>query len=835
MGFVCFKCGQLILGDGSCLIWHLRNFHHLVVGRVFTQPIICAQEGCARTFKNHVSTFKAHLKSKHTEVAAPQVDQVMQDSSDDEQNLFENNQPLARDIAGDEEYVENNENWDDFDKTEIEHRIAIFLAKLLSSCSVVQSTINGVVDHMSDILEDIVSFLKHSTVQFAEANMIQPEDNTFCALMEDFEKCENTFGRFKGDYLRRKYFVDSGMFLTPMEVPIGIAFYQRNNRQTGNISQVLRNVTFQYVPIKPLIKLILESNGYMESISKHEPANNGLMKDFHDGEYCRLNEFFKSKENIKVLLYIDDFEVTNPLSPKAGTHKLGAVYFTITNLHPKFRSSLDNCYLVMLFNAGDAKLYGYEPILDPLVKDLNSLIRDGIFIDTPTFQGNIQVGLAQVTGDNLGIHSLFGFAQGFTANFPCRICKMHRNDARYATAEDPDIFRTKENYQMDVNTADVATTGVRNDCPLNMVEHFHVIDNFAPDIMHDLLEGICPLELKLVMKCLIDRGYFDINLLNSRIVSFNYGSSDSSNKPCILSMSSLNHPDGAPGQNSAQMWCLIRHIPLMMGDLVPEDDEHWELLLLLAQCMDIIFSPVISVGDTIYLQELIRDHHSHFLTLFPGRHLKPKHHHLTHYPRLIRKVGPLIRFWTMRFEAKHNFSRRLSHIVCNFQNIAKTLAYRNQMLLCFHLLSQKKLGEKQVEVGPGSSTILVSVANSDFLTRRLRIGLYDEVYLANWCRVFGHVYKRNQMVVVGKTIDLEPIFGKVINIIALGADVRLVYEEWSTTGFSRHLHAYSVEPKVPSKVEVTQVEDLVDYHPLQVNQSGQQDDHGFYIATRYKF
>lgn len=88
---------------------------------------------------------------------------------------------MARDIAGDEEYVENNENWDDFDKAEIEHRIAIFLAKLLSSCSVVQSTINGVVDHMSDILEDIVSFLKHRTVQFAEANMIQPEGNTFCA------------------------------------------------------------------------------------------------------------------------------------------------------------------------------------------------------------------------------------------------------------------------------------------------------------------------------------------------------------------------------------------------------------------------------------------------------------------------------------------------------------------------------------------------------------------------------------------------------------------------------------------------------------------------------
>lgn len=836
MGFVCFRCGHLILGHSKALIWHFKNIHSLVNGRYFTGPITCMQDGCMRTFKNHVSTFKSHVEKKHEMYGANEV--PLLDDADElnasDHNSSDDNEPLHGDH--DEQPIPNVQNWDDFDKAEIEQRIAIFLAKLLASSSVVQSTIDGVVGHTSDLLDDVVGYLKHKTSQFAQQNMIQPNDLSFCSLMEDFEKCENTFDRFIGVYMRKKYFTQSGVFLAPKEIPIAVAFYQRRNRMTGNVSQVLKNVSFQYVPIKPLMKLILESKGFLESIEMHEPSLDGLMRDFHDGEYSQQNIFCRHKRNIQLLFYIDDFEVANPLSPKAGTHKLGAVYCTITNIHPKFRSSLNNCHLVMLFNAGDAKLYGYEPIFDPLVEDLNSLIHDGIQIEAPTFQGTVRVGLAQVTGDNLGLHSLFGFAQGFTANYPCRFCKMHRAEAQLSTSENVGLLRTKDNYQMDVNAQDLPNTGVRSDSPLNKIHHYHVTQNFAPDIMHDLLEGVCPLELKLVVKALIDKRLFNINLLNSRLVSFNYGSGDNQNKPCIFSASSMTNPDGAPGQNAAQMWCLIRHFPLMMGDLVPEDDEHWELLILLLKCMDIIFSPVISRGDTVYLKHLIQDHHQHFLEPFGNaRQLKPKHHHMIHYPMAIQKLGPLTRFWAMRFEAKHNFSRRLSHIVCNFQNIAKTLAYRNQMLLCYNLLSQLSLVGDEVEIGPGSSVLVASITDSDVVHIRLRLGLYDEVFLANWCKVFGHTYKKHQMVVVGKNVELDPVFGKLVNIIAVESGVRLIYEEWLTTGFSRHLHAYKVEAQEPRKTEICRIDDLLDYHPLQMIQSGPPNDPAFCVVTRYKF
>ncbi|KAJ8017746.1 hypothetical protein HOLleu_44628 [Holothuria leucospilota] len=160
-------------------------------------------------------------------------------------------------------------------------------------------------------------------------------------------------------------------------------------------------------------------------------------------------------------------------------------------------------------------------------------------------------------------------------------------------------------------------------------------------------------------------------------------------------MSALRTPDGSSGQKAGQMWCLMCPMPLMLGNLFPVNDECWELLLALLDCMDIIFSPVVSRGETLDLEQLIADHHKLFLELFPDQHLKPKHHFMIHYPLAMWLYGPLIHLWVMSFEAFHNFSCRLCHIICNFQNVAKPLAYQNQMLLCYNLMSRKLLWRKQ--------------------------------------------------------------------------------------------------------------------------------------------
>lgn len=66
------------------------------------------------------------------------------------------------------------------------------------------------------------------------------------------------------------------------------------------------------------------------------------------------------------------------------------------------------------------------------------------------------------------------------------------------------------------------------------------------------------------------------------------------------------------GLNAIQSWCLLRNMPLLFGDLVLRDYKHWYLLLLLLQIVNIIFSPVLTEGMTIYLKHLITEHQQLF-------------------------------------------------------------------------------------------------------------------------------------------------------------------------------------------------------------------------------
>ena len=54
----------------------------------------------------------------------------------------------------------------------------------------------------------------------------------------------------------------------------------------------------------------------------------------------------------------------------------------------------------------------------------------------------------------------------------------------------------------------------------------------APDIMHDILEGVLQVSLLVTLKDLIlKKSLFTIHAFNERLQSFNYGPIDSNNKP----------------------------------------------------------------------------------------------------------------------------------------------------------------------------------------------------------------------------------------------------------------------------------------------------------------
>ena len=80
--------------------------------------------------------------------------------------------------------------------------------------------------------------------------------------------------------------------------------------------------------------------------------------------------------------------------------------------------------------------------------------------------------------------------------------------------------------------ADSVKYGINYRSPLNKIMYFHVARSQIPqDIMHVLLEGVIPLETKLMLGVFIyEKKYFGLNFFNNRIASFSYGKSEARNK-----------------------------------------------------------------------------------------------------------------------------------------------------------------------------------------------------------------------------------------------------------------------------------------------------------------
>lgn len=84
-----------------------------------------------------------------------------------------------------------------------------------------------------------------------------------------------------------------------------------------------------------------------------------------------------------------------------------------------------------------------------------------------------------------------------------------------------------------------------------------------------------------------------------------------------------------------QMWLLGRSLPLLIGSLVPIDDEHWKNFCSFLSIVQYLFAPKLTDDDLAVLQENIVSHHQHFVALYPSHSVIPKLHYLVHTPRLI--------------------------------------------------------------------------------------------------------------------------------------------------------------------------------------------------------
>lgn len=127
-------------------------------------------------------------------------------------------------------------------------------------------------------------------------------------------------------------------------------------------------------------------------------------------------------------------------------------------------------------------------------------------------------------------------------------------------------------------------------------------------------------------------------------------------------------------------------LPLIIGPLIPQDDEVWEFLCTLFQILHIVLLREIHYEMIDALRLLVEKHHKEYLRLFKDT-LKQKHHNLTHYPEAILKSGALRLQWVMRYEAKHREPKQYSRVNYNRRNSCYSLAIKAGLKFAYNLMN----------------------------------------------------------------------------------------------------------------------------------------------------
>lgn len=153
--------------------------------------------------------------------------------------------------------------------------------------------------------------------------------------------------------------------------------------------------------------------------------------------------------------------------------------------------------------------------------------------------------------------------------------------------------------------------------------------------MHDLTEGVIPLALKHILNYCLEKKIVSANVLVAKIQYHDFGILNKKNKPSNLQMEKLNL-----NQNASQMMCLFQNIPFILLNYKNKLNSIWTCIQSLHKIVQIIYSSKISETDLAVLSDSITDHLSSMLELLPIN-LIPKHHNMTHYPTVIRAIGPL--------------------------------------------------------------------------------------------------------------------------------------------------------------------------------------------------
>lgn len=331
--FSCQLCGFSELGTEHDYFVHVNN--HLKNN----ETVNCMFKGCENK-TNVYSTFKSHKSRKHSlhsfvefkdgVVHGLPVTKTAEPGSPDNEECCDNSQSDV-DLNTTKEQTDI-----------IEQKLAALLLKLENIFHVPSAAIDELLEELQFLLSTASLCSTTDVIQDTLRSYSLQVDQTFIKELASTLCVSNPICKSIGkgcplatSFKRKKYYKDNFKVVEPIEYILD----EKGKR------------TLQYVPVlKVLHQLFADChilNKVLDSsLTSEEKGTEVIYRSYRDGLFFKENNFLSGGQ-LRVLLnlYVDDFEICNPLGTSCKKHKICAVNWTLSNLPPGSHSSLSSIHL----------------------------------------------------------------------------------------------------------------------------------------------------------------------------------------------------------------------------------------------------------------------------------------------------------------------------------------------------------------------------------------------------------------------------------------------------------------------------------------------------------
>lgn len=769
MNLICFVCKDLFIELDQLMV-HLKYVHSLTSSSFYR----CGIQHCSQTFSSY-RTFSKHMKCEifNNLNSNHNLKIINSNSSTKITNKINTN---LEGVSLTHEPCDDSIDIDALKKCTLKFSAHYYGKYNFSRKEAIQLQQN--------VTNIITTSIAH------ELKKLTVDNNTMKnnALKSIIHFCENPFKELDTEYKFLKSLQINDYYEKPKIITLDNIIDDVRINNTNTVDE--KKVKGVILPLKFQFRKYFEAPGILDSYIKNQDLlkNDSGLTNFINSQLWKDKMLLFNEDGIVYIpyfLYFDDFEVNNPL----GSHSSSilGVYYSFPTAPEALKSNLNNIFVAALFNSKDVKYIGNDKCFYFLVDEINELQSHGINLtlnDGKQFKIKFVLGL--VVGDNLGVNSVLGFARSFSSNYFCRFCISDKKSTQVLSNENTNLLRNKQNYDEHVKINNCKITGIYEESIFNKVYSFHVVTNYSVDIMHDIFEGICMYNMNHIICNLINLGFFSLETLNNRKRGFNYGDNEIGNMSPPIMQIKINTLKFK--MSSREMQTFVHFFPLLVGDLVPENNQIWLFLINFIEMIDLLLLPKFNNQIILNLQKHITYHNNKYTELFQDS-LKPKHHFLIHYCNIIKKSGPLKLLWCYRFESKHRQLKMYTKNITSRVQIPISLGIKYSINFSDFILSLSNSScISKNEGSPLSSCVYFEKIK--MLLSPNDLAVLDQAFCYDQIIHNNTVYKTNHILTA--LFDSNTLVYKLKKIICFDEKVFFLCDTLNVLSYNKHYVSYVV-------------------------------------------